>query len=383
MTTGNTVEVVAWLASAGGCRGARPFPIRWPRVRRWKYAPHGGHGSGRDDPLALLGCVSAIVLRQLGGVRGRAEIHASGGTGGARRPVQGGRGVEDGAAERSGAARQMVGGVRRRAAERPRGATDRVERGSAGCRCALQGSARADWRQPGWAAQSPSVAVAPSAAFVRNSGNTSVSSSTLNPPATGLYTLPVDLSYTKSTSGAACAGASRRRATARRRERRRSTDDCALSLQAELAFDYFELRSADAQRRLLDAAVAAFTEALQLTTNRFEGGAASRSDVAQAKTQLEATRVQATDVAVQRARYEHAIATLLGAPPSAITLAGGAARCRAAGDSSRAAVAAARAASGHRVGRAPRSRGPTSAVGIARTSFFPAVMLSALGGSRR
>ena len=60
-----------------------------------------------------------------------------------------------------------------------------------------------------------------------------------------------------------------------------------LSLHAELAVDYFELRSADAQKQLLDDTVKAYTDALQLTQNRFEGGAAPRSDVAQAKTQLD------------------------------------------------------------------------------------------------
>ena len=49
----------------------------------------------------------------------------------------------------------------------------------------------------------------------------------------------------------------------------------SLSLHAELAFDYFELRSADAQKQLLDDTVKAHQDALQLTTNRFEGGSRS------------------------------------------------------------------------------------------------------------
>jgi NodT family efflux transporter outer membrane factor (OMF) lipoprotein len=93
-----------------------------------------------------------------------------------------------------------------------------------------------------------------------------------------------------------------------------------LSLEAELAFDYFELRSADAQRQLLEDTVAAYTDALQLTVNRFEGGAAPKSDVAQARTQLDATRVQATDLGVQRAEFEHAIAVLIGQPPASFSL---------------------------------------------------------------
>jgi NodT family efflux transporter outer membrane factor (OMF) lipoprotein len=94
-----------------------------------------------------------------------------------------------------------------------------------------------------------------------------------------------------------------------------------LSLHAELAIDYFELRSADAQKEILDNTVKAYTDAYQLTETRFEGGASPRSDVAQAKTQLEDARVQDTDVAVERAAYEHAIAVLMGKPPAEFSLA--------------------------------------------------------------
>jgi hypothetical protein len=87
-----------------------------------------------------------------------------------------------------------------------------------------------------------------------------------------------------------------------------------LSLQAELAIDYFELRAADAQQRLLDDTVKAYSDSLELTQARLEGGASPESDVAQAKTQLDTSRVQATDISVRRARYEHAIAVLIGRP---------------------------------------------------------------------
>ena len=59
---------------------------------------------------------------------------------------------------------------------------------------------------------------------------------------------------------------------------------------------------------------------MQLTTRRFEGVAAPKSDVAQARTQLETTQVQATDIAVQRAQFEHAIAVLIGKPPADFSL---------------------------------------------------------------
>jgi NodT family efflux transporter outer membrane factor (OMF) lipoprotein len=98
-------------------------------------------------------------------------------------------------------------------------------------------------------------------------------------------------------------------------------ESVSLSLHAELASDYFQLRALDAEEQLLNSTVTAFEKALELTQNRFSGGVASQVDVAQAQTQLETTRAQAIDVAVQRAQFEHAIAVLTGQAPSALTLA--------------------------------------------------------------
>jgi NodT family efflux transporter outer membrane factor (OMF) lipoprotein len=94
-----------------------------------------------------------------------------------------------------------------------------------------------------------------------------------------------------------------------------------LSYHAELAYDYFELRSADAEQKLLDDTVIAYQRALDLTQNRFDGGVAAGAEVAQAKTQLEATKTQAADIAVRRAQFEHAIAVLTGKTPAALSIA--------------------------------------------------------------
>jgi NodT family efflux transporter outer membrane factor (OMF) lipoprotein len=94
-----------------------------------------------------------------------------------------------------------------------------------------------------------------------------------------------------------------------------------LSTRAELAVDYFELRGLDAQIALLRETVAGYEKALQLTRARYNQGVASGVDVAQAETQLDTTRVQATDLAVGRAQFEHAIAILIGKAPADLTIA--------------------------------------------------------------
>ncbi|MDB5364803.1 MAG: hypothetical protein JWM77_730 [Rhodospirillales bacterium] len=96
-----------------------------------------------------------------------------------------------------------------------------------------------------------------------------------------------------------------------------------LSLQAQLASAYVQLRFEDELQRLLDATVEAFTRALKITQNQYGAGFAMRSDVDQAQTQLEQTRAQAIAVRSSRQQFEHAIAVLVGTPPANFDLAPG------------------------------------------------------------
>jgi NodT family efflux transporter outer membrane factor (OMF) lipoprotein len=93
-----------------------------------------------------------------------------------------------------------------------------------------------------------------------------------------------------------------------------------LSAQATLAATYLQLRINDEIKRLLDATVVAYQRTLEITQNRYAVGVAARADVATAQAQLETTRSQAVGVGVQRAQLEHAIAVLIGEPPSDFTL---------------------------------------------------------------
>jgi NodT family efflux transporter outer membrane factor (OMF) lipoprotein len=175
---------------------------------------------------------------------------------------------------------------------------------------ALVGFARAD--------EFPKLGIGAAAASLRDSSRQPYFPLP-NSYATGDLQLPVDLSYEvdlwgRIRRGVAAAGEKAQASAA-------DLESVNLSLHAELAIDYFELRSADTQQRLLDDTVKAFTDSLQLTRDRLEGGASPESDVAQAKTQLDTARVQATDIMVRRAQFEHAIAVLIGQPPASFALA--------------------------------------------------------------
>jgi NodT family efflux transporter outer membrane factor (OMF) lipoprotein len=97
-------------------------------------------------------------------------------------------------------------------------------------------------------------------------------------------------------------------------------ENARLSAQATLAQNYFQIRSLDAQKCLLDDVAADLKKILTVTQNRYNQGIVSRNDVALAETQFKNTQAQATELGVQRAQLEHAIATLIGKPASDFSL---------------------------------------------------------------
>jgi NodT family efflux transporter outer membrane factor (OMF) lipoprotein len=93
-----------------------------------------------------------------------------------------------------------------------------------------------------------------------------------------------------------------------------------LTIQAELASDYYQLRGQDELIQLYDDTIKGYKDSVELTRTLLETGIDSDLDVAQADTLLETTLAQATALGIQRAQYEHAIALLLGQPASAFSL---------------------------------------------------------------
>jgi NodT family efflux transporter outer membrane factor (OMF) lipoprotein len=97
-------------------------------------------------------------------------------------------------------------------------------------------------------------------------------------------------------------------------------ENVRLSEQALLAVDYFSLSAEDMQEALLADTIDAYRRNLQLTTDRYNGGVASRSDLTLAQAQLASATAQSTDLHAVRAQFEHAIATLTGRPPSELRI---------------------------------------------------------------
>ncbi len=94
-----------------------------------------------------------------------------------------------------------------------------------------------------------------------------------------------------------------------------------LSMQSQLAQSYFQLRTLDAQKELLERSVAEYQRSLKLTQNQYKSGVVATDSVLLAETQLKSTQAQALDAGILRAQYEHAIATLIGKPASTFSIA--------------------------------------------------------------
>jgi NodT family efflux transporter outer membrane factor (OMF) lipoprotein len=97
-------------------------------------------------------------------------------------------------------------------------------------------------------------------------------------------------------------------------------ENTRLTAQAELAVDYYQLRTQDSLKQLLDATVVAYQESLQVNQALYETGIGADEAVAQAEVQLQSTQAQDTNLGIARAQYEHAIALLVGQPASTFSL---------------------------------------------------------------
>jgi NodT family efflux transporter outer membrane factor (OMF) lipoprotein len=164
----------------------------------------------------------------------------------------------------------------------------------------------------------PTLTTSPSATRTRNATNRPPTSSIYSGITYNDYVFPVQLSYQADVWGRI-----RRTVEQYRDQAQASAADLAavnLSMHADLALDYFEARTLDAEEKLLNDTVAQYQEAVNLNQSLFKEGMTSILTVQQAQTQLETTRAAAIDIGVLRAQYEHAAAVLVGKPPENFSL---------------------------------------------------------------
>jgi NodT family efflux transporter outer membrane factor (OMF) lipoprotein len=220
----------------------------------------------------------------------------------------------------------------------------------------------------------PSITAGPQISAARTSANRRTGFGGVT---AGDFVFPLDLSYEVDLWGRI------RRIIASAREQFQASaadlENVRLSLHAELGTDYFEARSLDAQKDLLDNTVLAYQKALQLTKNRYEGGLSSKAEVVQAQTQLNTTEAQDIDVTVARVQYEHAIAVLVGKPPELFKLPEMPHRQTPplipVGVPSQLLERRPDIAAAER-----RMAAANEQIGIAQTAFFPQLLISASGG---
>ncbi|HWB99047.1 MAG TPA: efflux transporter outer membrane subunit, partial [Bryobacteraceae bacterium] len=225
----------------------------------------------------------------------------------------------------------------------------------------------------------PTIGVSPNIAAVRTPSNFAGGGQVASTSGIrGSYNLPFSLSYEPDIWGSIHRAIASNTALAQV-----SAADLAnvkLLFQAELALNYFQVHGIDGDRELLTATVGSYQEYLDLTRNRYASGVASLADVSQAETQLETVRAQLVDTGVLRAQYEHAIAMLIGKPPSGFSIPSAPIKIT----PPPVPVTVPSALLERRPDIAATERQVAAAneqIGIAQAAYYPTLTLSAAGGS--
>lgn len=173
----------------------------------------------------------------------------------------------------------------------------------------------------------PSITVDPSITRTHNqrgitslgsgvtSASTAATSTSVSPSSsqtTTLYQLPADASWEPDLWGS-IRNTVRENAYAAQASAAQ-VENLKLSLQADVAMDYFQLRAQDELAEVYSNTVRIYRESLALTKTLAETGIESELDVTEADAQLQTTLAASTALGVTRAQLEHAIAVLIGKP---------------------------------------------------------------------
>jgi NodT family efflux transporter outer membrane factor (OMF) lipoprotein len=94
-----------------------------------------------------------------------------------------------------------------------------------------------------------------------------------------------------------------------------------ISITASVATDYFEIRQADYDIRMLKEQQQIYGRILEMTQAGLAVGASSNDDVLNAQANLEIIIADLQGTETTREQYEHALAVLTGVPPASLTIA--------------------------------------------------------------
>ncbi len=92
-------------------------------------------------------------------------------------------------------------------------------------------------------------------------------------------------------------------------------DDVLVTLTAEVARNYVQIRTLEERIRLARENIAIQQRSLELTTNQFETGSVTELDMQQATTQLRNTQATVPGLQISLDRFRHALSILMGMPP--------------------------------------------------------------------
>jgi NodT family efflux transporter outer membrane factor (OMF) lipoprotein len=162
----------------------------------------------------------------------------------------------------------------------------------------------------------PTLSTAPSFTRSRTSGN--LSSTPVNTSGKGtepqlqstIYSLPLEASWEPDLWGKVRNTV--RQAHYAAQVSAADLENERLTEQASLAEFFFEIRGQDKLQQIFDDTVVADQKEYELTRSLYESGIDDQIAVVEAETTLRSAQAGATNVAVARAQFEHAIAVLLG-----------------------------------------------------------------------
>jgi multidrug efflux system outer membrane protein len=194
------------------------------------------------------------------------------------------------------------------------------------------------------------------------------------------FSTPLDLSYEIDLWGRVRRGFESSRADAQ--SSLANYYNVLLTLEADIAQNYFTLRALDAEMATVGGTVDLRKEQVRLVRSRFEGGIGNELDVSRAETELATTEADYAAIAKRRSELENAIAILSGSNPSNFKIvAFNDAKWHPTPPAIPAGLPGELLERRPDVSEAERALASANArIGVAKAAFFPVITLTASGG---